>query len=189
MRTIVKRLLCLSAAVVVCGSAAGQAGQAMGVVSGRVFCSDTQTPCRFASVMIETAPPADAVETKVKDQRSYSTTTDLEGNFQISGVADGDYYILAQMTGYLSPYAMAVGMAPKGSALSAKAVDAALLRIRVANGKPITANLALRRGAALSVTVRYDDGGLGVGLQVFLYRQDMDGKWVSYAAPTIFTCR
>lgn len=178
MRSLWGTLLCFAAAL----TAAGQTGgRTTGSVSGRVFCSDTQTPCRFATVTIETAPPADAVETQPKERHSYGGTTDLEGNFEIDNVADGDYYILAQLMGYLSPYDMAVGVAPKGSALSAKAVDAALSRITVVSGKATTANLALRRGAALAGTVRYDDGGLGINLPIMLYRQDMDGQWVAYA--------
>jgi len=160
---------------------AQQGAQHLGTVSGRVFCSDTQTPCRFATVTIETAPPPDVLETKPKESHTYGGATDLDGNFQITGVADGDYYILAQMMGYLSPYDMAVGIAPKGSPLSAKAVDTALSRITVVNGKTTMANLMLRRGAALTGTVRYDDGGLGINLPVMLYRQDAGGKWVAYA--------
>ena len=156
--------------------------QHLGTVTGRVFCSDSQTPCRFASVSIESAPPADALDSWPKSghSHSYAGMTDMDGTFQINEVAEGEYYILGQLAGYLSPYDMAVGMAPGGTALSAKAIDVALSRITVAAGRATATNLVLRRGASLAGTIRYDDGGMGINLPVSLFRKDLTGAWVPY---------
>jgi hypothetical protein len=153
-----------------------------GTVSGHVFCADTHTPCRFASVTIEAVPPAkgDAPNTPTSKPRDYSTSTDLDGAFQITGVIPGDYYVLARLTGYFLPYDLAVNEFSEDSPLRAKAIDAVLPKITVNAGLTTTSVLNLSAGASLSGAVRFDDGGVAPILRLHLYRKDGSGKWKPY---------
>jgi hypothetical protein len=155
---------------------------APGTVDGHVYCADTHTPCRFASVTIQTAPPAKEIgpDTANSPSHSYAASTSLEGAFHISGVAPGDYYILGRQSGYLSPYDIAHSEFPDDPSLSSKALDIALTRITVRSGLTTATNLTLSRGASLAGTIRYDDGGLAITAAVHLFRKDASGKWKPY---------
>lgn len=153
-----------------------------GAVSGHVHCADSNAPCRFASVTIQSAPPAKnvtAVPTGLQSH-SYAAATDIEGAFQIDGVAPGEYYILGRLSGYLSPYDLAYNEFKDDPSLAQDAFDVALDRITVAPGATATANLTLSRGASLGGTVRYDDGGVAINVAVQLFRKDSSGKWKPY---------
>lgn len=150
-------------------------------VSGHVYCADTQTPCRFASVTLQSAPPAAGSHDSGKAKtNSYAAATDLDGFYQLASVAPGEYYILGRLAGYLSPFDLASSMFQSGSPMAAKAIDSALSRITVDADGATTANLTLSRGAALGGTIRYDDGGLAINLPVHLFRKDANGSWKDY---------
>lgn len=173
------RLLLL--AIVTLSSSTVVAQTPNGNIAGHVFCNDSHTPCRFASVTIETAPPAANPASKPAPTHAYSTTTDLDGAFQINKVVPGDYYILGRLSGYLTPYDLARNDFHSDPALAAKAVDLALERVTVAPAQTSNVNLTLFRGSSLSGTVRYDDGGLAINISVKLYRKDDKGIWQSFA--------
>ena len=162
-----------------------------GTVSGHVYCADTHTPCRFASVTIEAVPQAkeNGPDAPNSNSHSYAASTDLDGAFQITGVPPGDYYILARLTGYFLPYDLAVSEFQDDSSLRTKAIDAVLPKITVTAGLTTTSVLNLTAGASLSGTVRFDDGGLASTLRLHLYRKDGSGKWKPYinrsADPTL----
>jgi hypothetical protein len=153
-----------------------------GTVSGHVFCADTHTPCRFASVTIEAVPQTkgDSPNPLTSKPRDYSASTDLDGAFQITGVIPGDYYVFARLTGYFLPYDLAVSEFSEDSPLRAKAIDAVLPKITVNAGLTTTSPLNLTSGASLSGTVRFDDGGVASILRLHLYRKDGSGKWKLY---------
>src|SRR5277367_1562265 len=118
----------------ICDILRGQSpAAAPGIVAGHVYCADTHTPCRFASVTIEAVPQVkgNGPDPAKSESRSYATSTDIDGAFQITGVLPGDYYILARMTGYFLPYDLVTNEFPDGSPMRAKAVDAVLPRITV----------------------------------------------------------
>ena len=113
------------------GKASAQSSQGpQGTVSGHLYCADSQTPCRFASVIIQSAPPIRDGKPVASDapSHSYSSATDIEGAYQISGVAPGEYYALEKLQGYLSAYDLAVSMYSGDSSLSAQALEIALWR-------------------------------------------------------------
>ncbi len=133
--------------------------QAVGDVAGRVVCADLRTPCRFASVTIQSAPPKDGASASGTLSHSYGAATDLEGAYTMKGVVPGEYYTTALQPGYLSPYDLAVNETMGEPSLKAQAAEIALERIVVVAGRITTANVQLARGASLSGTVRYEDGG------------------------------
>lgn len=155
--------------------------QTTGTVAGRVTCADTRTPCRFASVTIESAPASkdgSPISPKsISPLHTYAAATDLDGMFEINSVVPGDYYITALMPGYLSPYDLAANESSGEPSLKPQAMEIALERIIVAAGQTATANVLLSRGASLSGIVRYDDGGPAIQVSVSLFRRDGAGKW------------
>jgi hypothetical protein len=179
------RLHIAAVAAICCifGNASAQSSQGpQGTVSGHLYCADSQTPCRFASVIIQSAPPIRDGKPVESDapSHSYSSATDIEGAYQISGVAPGEYYALGKLQGYLSAYDLAVSMYSGDSSLSAQALEIALTRITVEAGRLTVSNLTLSRGASLGGTLHYDDGALAINLPVHLFRKDANGIWKPY---------
>jgi hypothetical protein len=175
------RNLLLGVSILLCGFQALRASES-GAVSGHVFCSDSHTPCRFASVVIESVPPkrSGSSASPATQSHSYSAVTDIEGAFQIRGVAPGEYYILGQLAGYLSPYDLAASEFQGDSSLASQALDAALVRISVESNQTTISSLTLSRGAAIGGTVRFDDGGVAIHIPVRLFRRDHTGGWKPY---------
>lgn len=155
---------------------------APGAVAGHVYCADTHTPCRFATVNIQAAPrPRDGTPTSSNTQpRAYFALTNINGAFEIDGVEPGEYYILAREPGYLSDYDLARNNAQQQITAASPAMKQYLSRITVTAGQTTAADVNLRRGASLEGTVRYDDGGLAIGLPVKLYRKSDNGQWKIY---------
>ena len=160
-------------------AAAGAWAQA-GSVAGHVFCADTGTPCRFASVALEEAPPLTsgaAPDLQSGSSVSSAGTTDLDGAFQISGVTPGDYYVTARLAGYVSAYDLANSEYPDDSGRRREALEAALVRVTVESNQTAVATVSLTRGANLGGTVRFDDGGVANNVPVRLFEKDATGKW------------
>lgn len=167
-------LLCVLSPVV-----AFSQSSAPGAVAGHVYCADTHTPCRYATVNIEAAPrERDGAPTSSNPQpHAYSALTNINGAFEIDGVQPGEYYILAREPGYLCEYDLARNNSRQKITDASPAMKQYLSRIKVTAGQTTAADLNLRRGASLQGTVRYDDGGLAIGLPVKLYRKSDTGHW------------
>jgi hypothetical protein len=159
----------------------GQAPVSTGSLSGQVICSDTRTPCRFASVTIQSL--SSALESASKEHAtpvSFSTSTNLGGFYSISGVPPGDYYVIGRLAGYTNPYDLLTTELGGDLALSRTALDAALPTVHVGANQTTRSNLVLSRGASLSGVVRYDDGAVAIALAVHLWRKDHGGIWKPY---------
>lgn len=156
-----------------------------GAVSGHVYCADTRTPCRFASVKIQRVQ-ADfharktGGKTLVPDTNSYSGYTGLDGGFLIGGVAPGDYYIHGTFAGYIDPFEAVFSEVQGEDAILLQSLEQALPRITVSAGLTTSSDLTLTRGAALGGMVRYDDGGLAESVNIVLYKKDKNAKWNRY---------
>ena len=134
-------------------------------------------------VVMETAPPKPEPGKPAQPKgatHTYSASTDLNGSFRIAGVVPGDYYVLGQQEGYLAPSDEAAAMAGSDPDLTVQATEAALNRVTVDANQTASIDLSLTRGASLSGTVQYDDGGAGIRLAYHLYRRDGKGKWQRY---------
>lgn len=167
-----------------CSSLFAQTGSsAHGSVFGHVFCSDSHTPCRFASVLIEStpAPTSQSSAAASQERHSYTATTDMDGAFTISHVVPGEYYAQARLPGYLSPSDLVTSELTPGARDFAKAVDTALIRCSVDDHQPALLNLSLTRGASISGTVSFGDGAPAIGMEVRLYRRDSAGVWKHYS--------
>lgn len=102
--------------------------------------------------------------------------TKLDGSFLIRNKEPGTYYVVAEMTGYLSPLAaLAAENIRVPSAEDKEQLRTMLQQVTVIRGRESRLDLRLERGASLSGTVRYDDGSPAAGLFVSLLRKEKDG--------------
>ena len=164
---------------------------ATGSVTGRVYLSDTKAPARKATVYLQpvAALVADAPESPGQTDGgvTMSVQTRFDGSFAFNHVSEGAYYVIASSPGYVSPYA-ALSLAearspygdrqPLGPAQQAakQAVLKSIPRITVSN-LPVSADVTLERGGAISGNITYDDGGPAGGLEVIvLSRMHQEGK-------------
>ncbi len=143
-----------------------------GTVTGHVTCSDTQRPARFAHVMLFgvpteiTAPPKpnatpDAAQIAaamklVAGSNLVQTQTDIDGSFEATGVAPGDYYVFASVPGYIQPKNMVQAAYDAGADLH-KPIPSVPI-VHVVADRSARADLVVDRGAAISGKVVWDDG-------------------------------
>jgi hypothetical protein len=145
-----------------------------GTVTGHVVCGDTERPARFAQVMLfaipaEVTPPVkpdaeadpaktvDAIRGILGASNWVQTQTDIEGAFVATGVAPGDFYVLASVPGYIQPSAVLKAANDAGIDLS-KPIPG-VPRVHVAAERSAQVDVSVDRGAAMSGLVLWDDGG------------------------------
>jgi hypothetical protein len=159
--------------------------QITGSVTGHVSCSDTHTPCRFATVQLQTVQSVThSTKSHAFDQKarnSYAAATGLDGSYEIDGVAPGDYYVLPRLPGYLDPFDQVLSELGNSESPTQDALDKILTRITVAPNRPVSADLTLVRGSSLSGVVRFDDGGAAINVAIELFLKDASGKWKKYS--------
>lgn len=186
MRATILCILCCAGWVSAVPAQQKQADQPAGTatVSGRVFCADTNTPARMASVVLQPAEVVEAIGSGHAKDVSYggeASETDLDGSFTIQHVPPGVYYVIASQTGYISPLAplRVPAMEQPGDAKAGKKALSSAPRITLQANLPVAVNVSIERGAAVSGTVLYDDGSPanGLWLEVLVHSPDK-GKWV-----------
>jgi hypothetical protein len=111
-----------------------------------------------AEITPEAAPGArDADMKKANDTLTVvQTQTDVDGSFVASGVAPGDYYVFASVTGYVQPNNVVLAAYEAGADLSKLIPGVPVVHVVVE--RTSEANLTLERGAAVSGGVLWDDG-------------------------------
>jgi hypothetical protein len=153
-----------------------------GSVSGHVYCADTNQPARLAVVTLQSAPrkigagPAKQID---PDSQSVPPTvrTGLDGSFFFPKVKPGTYFLIADYAGYVSPIAKLSPEEMRSKDPSdIQKIEKALVQIAVTAHKDSAHDIQLERGAAISGTVRYDDGSPANGLEAMVLRRGDDGK-------------
>jgi hypothetical protein len=150
------------------------------MITGYVECDDTRTPARFASVVLIPIPVAD-VDSKATGasapnsalfatlRRHDAAKTNLDGEFTLSNISPGSYFVLAELDGYLSPlWQFDEDDLKDMTSETIKKVSAVLPAVQVEAGKTASAEITLNRGASISGTVTYDDGTPAIGVDVRL---------------------
>jgi hypothetical protein len=139
------------------------AQRTMATVTGRVTCSDTQQPARFATVVLISVEEASGSPGRRGFGQRASGRTDLDGTFTMEA-EPGDYYAVASATGYASTVAEAEAR------LAAGATTADLLRqlpqVHVAENGGGPVNLTIDRGGVISGKLQWDDGSPAAGVSV-----------------------
>jgi hypothetical protein len=153
-----------------------------GSVNGTIFYEDSRLPARMATVTL--APLASLIPGPAtgahSQQATVSGTVSLDGTFSFDQVAAGRYVVLVDASGYLSP---AAGVSAEMFGELPKDKQVELLRnlttVTVTSNTASSVHLAVTRGAAISGTVRYDDGAPAEGLSVHVLRGE-NGRWVEF---------
>lgn len=116
------------------------------------------------------------------------TITDLKGDYVIDPPAPGEYYVHAEMEGYVSTlqgFPANELQTPSKNVLNALAAEGH--KIIVQPGKTNQADLVLTKGAALGGVVRYDDGQPAADVTLFLLKQQENGSWQPFSSMPIRT--
>jgi hypothetical protein len=147
-------------------------------VTGHVYCADTNAPARMASVLLkpvkETAPPPGTDPHDIGVPASGVVETALDGSFAIPNVAPGSYYVIVTASGYLSPHPHDDN-SDKSDDAKTKPL-ATIPRVDLTADQTANIDIRLERGAAVSGTIRFDDGSPATNLSVQLLRKSKD-KW------------
>jgi hypothetical protein len=166
-------------------------------VTGHVYLSDTKGPARKATVYLHSVaaleadtPPRRGGSSSSNDGEveSIGVQTRLDGSFSFDDIKPGNYYVIGEYSGYISPYlsiGLAKGRSPYGEwqplnpeqQAATKAVFDTIPRLTVQSDRPATIDITLERGGAISGNVAFDDGNPAAGLEVtLLSRMLQDGK-------------
>jgi Carboxypeptidase regulatory-like domain len=155
---------------------------APGSISGRVFCSDSKTPCRFAVVTVENVKAVTSAILRGSNGGSgRSAQTDLAGNFSLTGLPAGEYFIVAREPGYLASYDRIVSENIDSPPALVQKLESLSDRVTVDAGQSMNVTLSLDRGASLQGLVAYDDGGVAISLPVHLFRAGNSGTFKPYS--------
>lgn len=160
-----------------------------GSVTGHITCSDTNGPARFASVTLQPVVPPksttrrDTPGSTGPREVNRLVQTSLDGSFTIPAVPPGNYYVLADAPGYLSPTGVLTReQMEHPTEAQARIMAQMVAPVSVASNRASTAEVRLQRGATLAGTVRFDDGTPFAGAYLRLWRKQDDGKWGSFRA-------
>lgn len=155
-----------------------------GAIAGRVSCLDTNAPARFATVVVESESELNGYRAGKTSSMLHPTSvpTLLDGSFLIQNLSPGIYYVIAAAPGYVSPLD---GVAETEAQLLNPDADVKakfekkIPRVAVQANLTSQVDVLLERGAAVSGTVRYDDGSPAAGLVAKLLVLQKD-KWVPF---------
>ena len=157
-----------------------------GTVTGRVICSDTNGPARFAAVTLRPVIQGKGVTIKTEDGRTEEhetvklVPTGLDGSFTIAGVKPGNYYVMAEKLGYRSPNQITGEEMSRPTEQVARTMAALLTPVSVAAYRTSTVEVRLLRGAAIDGVARFDDGAPDGAAQVQLWRRNEKKEWERY---------
>jgi hypothetical protein len=170
----------------VCCSAQQSEAVAKGTVTGRVICADTNLPARKAHVVLQPVvdtPVAKITSANSRRPLSVNTLVEtlLDGTFTIPNVSPGNYYVFVERLGYLSPLALLSREdldhpTPQTAILIARL----LTTVSVAPNRVSNVEVRIFKGAAISGTVRFDDGSPDVNAGIELLTKDAAGKWTPF---------
>ena len=141
-----------------------------GSVTGTVIGQDTSQPARFAEVMLQRVTPT-STDASGRTGGVFAgfgggsqARTEVDGTFEITGVAPGDYYVTASAPGYIPEREILQ------TAVAAGADPADLLAripvVHVTADSVSSINVTLQRGGVLSGRVNWEDGSPATGVTV-----------------------
>jgi hypothetical protein len=151
-----------------------------GAVSGRVYLADTQQPARYASVTLVPLPPAETSAVSRPKPQRYASETRSDGSFSVSKLPAGDYYVSVTYPGYLSPeYSFSADELLQPTPDVRQHIVEVVPTVAVAANKTSTVSVTIHRGAAISGTLRYEDGSPVPDIEVVPLRRSSAGLWAS----------
>jgi hypothetical protein len=160
-----------------------------GIVTGRVFCADTGSPARLATVSLipvagfpESISPMNflhglsAKPTQRVDVISVETA--LDGSYTLTHIAPGAYYVSAAKVGYINLHTLVSQKQVDPSSEQIRAlIDKIAPRVTVEQNSIAHVDVQLQRGAAVSGTITYDDGAPASNARVAVSVKNEKGEW------------
>jgi hypothetical protein len=146
-----------------------------GTVTGHVYCADTNAPARMARVRLESANDPQLHEGRNPNPSSDMPVggivqTAIDGSFVIPNVPPGRYYVVPALPGYLSPRLNAEDDDDALPAAATGRPPVVIPKVDVQADQAASIDVRLERGAAVSGTIRFDDGSPAVGIHIGLVR-------------------
>lgn len=134
-----------------------------GIVTGTVYCADTNAPARLAQVTLIAQSGY-----KIASPQNVGTV-DLDGHFAIGKVPEGKYFVSVKQAGYLDPTASLKDKNLEAlNETAGKNLEKRLVAVIVSAKQPVDVSVRLERAAEIDGTVLYDDGSPAVGLHIEL---------------------
>jgi hypothetical protein len=134
-------------------------------VIGRVICSDTQRPARFAQVVLRQVPTGDGSGTGIgSGQAGTVTETALDGSFVAAGVGPGDYYVAANAQGYVAERLLVQSEVNAG--MNVADIVAKLPMVHVTANGVASVTVTMDRGGTLGGQLQWEDGSAATGVVV-----------------------
>jgi hypothetical protein len=131
-----------------------------GIVTGHVYCADTQKPARFANIRLE------SLDSQAGRFGGGFATTGSDGAFRITGVAPGEYYADVMMPGYIQPLRGMLNDMASLSQADRDRITAQLTRVSVSANQTANVQVMIYHGGTINGTVNFDDGGPAAGVAV-----------------------
>jgi hypothetical protein len=140
-----------------------------GTVIGRVICSDTQRPARFAQVVLRQVPSGDGTGSGSgtgigSGQAGSVTETALDGSFVAAGVGPGDYYVAANAQGYVAERLLVQSEVNAG--MSVAEIVAKLPVVHVTANGVASVTVTMDRGGTVGGELQWEDGSPATGVVV-----------------------
>jgi hypothetical protein len=178
--------------------AVGTASAQEAAVTGVVRCHDTGRPCRFAGVELlpengsqapalpkESGIDAESIKNLAKalteswsQAAALSAVADMDGRFSIDRVPPGTYYVIAELSGYVSAVSgLSRSERERADKRTLAAVESRATRVVVQAGQTSTVAIEMERGAVLSGSVAYSDGTAASGVTPILLVRSLDNSW------------
>jgi Carboxypeptidase regulatory-like domain len=132
-----------------------------GIVTGHVYCADSQKPARFANVRLQSVDSQGG-----RFGGGGFATTGSDGAFRITGVAPGEYYADVMMPGYIQPLRGLLNDMANLPQADRDRISAQLTRISVSANQTANVQVMIYRGATVTGTLSFDDGAPAVGIAV-----------------------
>ena len=151
-----------------------------GTVSGHVYCADTQRPARNAHVALVPLPLAvtSPSTSKPHTPQQYDGPTRSDGSFLVTHVPPGDYYVSITYPGYLTPeYQFSADNLLQPTGEIRKQISEAVPVVTVAVNRTASVSVTIHRGAAISGTLRYEDGSPIPDTEIVPLSRDSNGSW------------
>lgn len=134
-----------------------------GSVEGRITCGDGGFPARHARVSLASLDSLLPQREKLKlASFNSNTTADFDGYFAIPGVPPGDYLLDVRLPGYSDEAGLVLRVLKRFPPERQKELLGSLPQVMVRSGR-VRKDVVLRRGAAISGRVSFDDGGGAAG--------------------------